>query len=438
MLQSVIPAILAVALTACGGGGGGASQPAAQPDAINSNSIPTLGAILQANDTSMVTGRFKGDQTQYLAVAHYKFFTVRPGVLDTEPGPVKIYQLNDDGTMLDSTVEILGGAVSARTNVPLVADFNHDGIDDLFLPGFSDTQDLVPSIAFISRPGRSHIRVDLPDPVYAHGAAVLDVNNDGHVDVMSSWGEVWLNDGTGSFRFRTHSYRDVPGFWIHGSGVCAGDFYNVGRSQIVLVDQMVNSDIGPIADTVIFELDNAGLPTAHHFLPVPILDRNSTTTEKSHDVTCLVTDFNNDGKQDVIVFSRPLPEAGGSWTNQGRVQLLLNRGAWQFEDVTDQLLVGYDTNVMVSYTAKLIDLNGDGKLDLWCGYFDFDTGKSNQALLNNGNGGFTRTQKTLIDNFSASGGMLPIKFGNKWAFVFMKMTNGTSQIYFTKPLYTFN
>ena len=436
MFRVVIPALLAVALTACGGGGG--SPNSASSNALVSDALPMLGSILQANDTSMVTGRFKGDQTQYLVVAHYKFFTVRPGVLDTEPGPVKIYQLNDNGTIVDSTTEILGGAVSARTNVPLVADFNRDGIDDLFLPGFSDTQDFEPSIAFISRPGRSHIRVDLPDPVYAHGATVIDVNYDGYLDVMSSWGEVWMNDRAGGFTFRSHSYRDVPGFWIHGSGVCAGDFYNTGRTQVVLVDQMVDSNIGPIADTVIFELDNAGLPVAHHFLPVPILDRNSTTDEKSHDVTCLVSDINNDGRLDVIVFSRPLPEPGASWTNQGTVQLLLNRGAWQFEDVTDQSLNGYNTNVMVSYTPKLVDLNGDGKLDLWCGYFDFNTGKANQALLNNGNGVFTKTSQTLIDGFTATGGMVPVKFGDKWAFVFMKMTNGTSEIYFTKPLYTFN
>jgi hypothetical protein len=62
MFRVVIPAILAVALTACGGGGSSNST----SDAPTSDTSPRLGAILQANDTAMVTGRFKGDQTQYL------------------------------------------------------------------------------------------------------------------------------------------------------------------------------------------------------------------------------------------------------------------------------------------------------------------------------------------------------------------------------------
>lgn len=433
MFRVVIPALLAVALTACGGGGGGNATPGADPVV---DTTPKLGAVYPYLFSPMIPGHFKADQTPYIVMGHVK----NPSPNNYEAGPVKIYQLNNDGTITDATVEILGGAVSAAVGAPLVADFNNDGIDDIFLPGFSDTQDLVPSMAFISRAGRSHIRVDLPDPVWTHNATVFDINGDGYLDVMGSWGEVWMNDGTGNFRFRSHSWKDVPGFWIHGSGVCAGDFNNTGRKQVVLTDQMVDANIGPIADTVIFELNAQGLPTAQHYLPVPILDRG-TAVEVSHDVMCQVADVNSDGRPDILVFSRPLSNArNGTWTNEGVVQVLINRGNWQFEDVSDLAMIGYDTNALVSYTAQFIDLNGDGKLDLWSSSFDFGSGKANQVFLNNGAGVFTRTSKDLINTFTADGGMLPVKFGNKWALVFAKMnqTTRTSEIYFTKPLYTFN
>lgn len=431
-MKHLLALIATLVLTACGGGGGGGG-----PNPGNNAQVDTvtLGATYSAPYASMVLGRFKSDQTQYLVQAHYRFL----GNGQTGPIPVKIYQLNSDGTMIDSTLDILGGATTLSTNVPLVADFNHDGIDDLFFPGFSDTQDLLPSVAFISRAGQSHVRVNLPDPVWAHGAVVVDANNDGHLDVVSNWGEAWLNDGLGNFTFRAHTYNDVPGMWMHGSGVCAGDFNRTGRSQLVITDQMIDPHIGPIADTVIFELDNRGLPTAQHYLPVPTLDKNSTTTEISHDVACQVADLNNDGLPDILVFSRPLPSAGGSWTDQGVVQVLINQGNWQFTDASNTNLTGYASDVLVSYTAMILDLNGDGKLDLWSGYFDSSTGKANQAFLNNGSGVLSRTNASLINGFSASGGMLPVKFGNKWAFVFANRDSQNNQIllYLTKPLYTF-
>jgi len=428
-MKHIITLATALILTACGGGSGPAPAPDAQVDAV------PLGATYSSAYAPMVLGRFKGNQTQFLVQAGLRFL----GNGQTAPIPVKIYQLNSDGTMTDSTTDILGGAITLSTNVPLVADFNHDGIDDLFFPGFSDTQDLLPSVAFISRAGQSHARVDLPDPVWSHGAVVVDINRDGHPDVVNNSGEAWINDGRGNFTFRSHSWRDGLGMWMHGSGVCAGDFNRTGRSQLVITDQMLDPNIGPIADTVIFEIDDRGLPIAQHYLPVPVLDRNSTTTELSHDVDCKVADLNNDGLPDILVFSRPWARSGERWSNKGIVQVLINQGNWQFVDATDRATAGYNTNVLVSYTALITDLNGDGRLDLWSGFYDFSSGKANQAFLNNGSGTFTPVNQTLINSFNASGGMLPVKFGNQWAFVFSTMDTqrGVSLLYLTKPKYTF-
>lgn len=435
MFRVVIPAILAVALTACGGGGGGGGSPAnpAQPDSVEA---PLYGATYSSRFAPMVLAHFTDAQTQHMVMGHHQYL----GGGRTAPAPVRVYQLNSDGTMADVTVAILGGAVTVSTNTPLVADFNHDGIDDLFLPGFSDSQDMLPSVAFISRRGMSHIRVDLPDLVWAHGATAIDANDDGHLDVMSSWGEIWFNDGQGNFRFQPHDGGSAPGFWIHGSGVCAGDFNGSGKSQVVLTDQMIDAHGGPLADTVIFELGPTGLPVAQHYLPVPYYDRNNvSTTELSHDVTCKVVDVNNDGLQDILVFSRPAAVgATGRWTNEGMVQVLINRGHWQFDDVTDTVMGAYKQGGLLSYNPLTVDLNGDGKVDVWASSYDFGTGNSNQALLSSVSGPFNQSLESVLAGFQATGGMLPVKFGDKWAFIIARMGLYESTLYFTKPVYTFN
>lgn len=439
---NILIVALCICMAGCGGGGGGASgsvggggASGSEGGSTTNNETLQIAATVNAREYSLAIGKFASDSSQFLVMAGLQHLDPGKGI--TGPSPVKIFKLNDNGTMSDFTAAVLGGAVTVYNNAILIADFNKDGIDDLFLPGFSDTQELLPSVAFISRPGQSHIRVDLPDLVYAHGATVIDANNDGHVDVMSSWGEIWFNDGQGNFRFQSHSYTSAPGFWIHGSGVCAGDFVGSGKQQVVLVDQMMDPNIGPKADTVIFELDVNGLPTAQHYLPVPILDRNNSGPEKSHDVTCRVADINNDGMLDVLVFSRPWALPGQGWTNQGVVQTLINRGNWQFEDTTDTSMSQYNTNVLISYTPFLLDLNGDGKIDLWASYMDWDTGNSNQIMMNNGSGIFSPWQPNLVRSFSASAGMIPVKFGDKWAIVFGRSNTSTTDFYITKPVYTF-
>ena len=417
--------VTTLVLTACGGGGGASSG--SNGPALAGLAYSNVGAVL-------VPGKFGPDQSQYVISSSIRYL----GNGQTEPGPVKVFKLASTGLLTDQTVEILGGAVSAFTNVPIVTDFNHDGIDDIFLPGFTDTQDLVGSIAFISRSGQSHIKVTLPDPVWAHGAAAVDINNDGHTDVIGSQGHAWINDGQGNFNFRAHSYNDVPGLWMHGSGVCAGDFNNTGRPQLVFTDLNNDGNKAPIADTVIFEIDHQGLPTVQHTLPVPILDR-VTATETSHDVACKVADLNNDGLLDIVVLSRPWASTGQSWSNQGQAQILINRGNWQFDDVTDTALAGFNTNVLISYAPLVLDLNGDGKLDLWFGYFDYDTGQANQVFLNNGSGIFTKVASDMVNGFVASGGMIPVAVNNRWALVYAKMntSNKTTTFYVTESIYNF-
>ena len=406
------------------GGGGGSSTvadnaapvvntPAPVVDQLITSAIPSQGVYVPA----LVLGNFTNDGARYVLSA---------GWISNSNGwpnaPIKILKINADNTATDVTVSILGSEQLASTNIPIVADFNGDGIDDIFLPGFRD----MPvgnsgSIVFLSRPGQSHQRVDLPNQVWSHGAVAVDINGDGAIDVVNSHGQMWLNDGHGNFTFRDYAYNLnnlSVGAYMNGSGVCAGDFNNTGRTQIVITDVENTAHHLPISDTIIFELDNQLQSTNWHALPVPILDRGATT-EISHDIACQVADINRDGKLDIIVISRPLDSArNGQWTSEGRIQIYLNQGNWVFTDITDTL-VNYDQNVIASYTPMIMDLNNDGKLDIWLGA----PNSANQVLLNNNSTVMTRAMKSTIDSYGATGPMIPVKFGNQWSLVYTKFSN---------------
>jgi hypothetical protein len=228
---------------------------------------------------------------------------------------------------------------------------------------------------------------------------------------------------------------------MHGSGVCVGDFNNTGTKQVVITDLSINSITAPIADTVIFELDAALRPVASHALPVPVLDRTtaSTAREVSHDVQCVVIDLNRDGRLDLLVLSRPNSESRNNrWTDEGVVQVLINRGNWNFDDVTEIAMANYPINTLISYAPVIMDLNGDGIMDLWLGSIGYNSLSANHAWINNGAGTFTRSLQSTIDGLGSTGPMFPVPFGNMHSFVYSKSTSNQLTIYATIARYIFN
>lgn len=350
-MKSLLIFSMCLILSACGGGGGGGPG--------QSHKIDQIGTVSHNLMPGMASGDFVGDGGVYVIVSGWLFSNY-----SFNNAPVKIYKLNPAGGGSDVTTQIIGSNVKASTHVPLVADFNGDGIDDIFLPGFYDTPVGVgQSYAFISQRGSTHRQVILPQNTWSHDATVVDIDNDGDIDVINSLGQVWVNDGHGNFTFKPQSYI-YNTLWMSGSGVCTGDFNNSGRNQIVITDLSVTGLKEPISDTAIFELDQNLNASVRHILPPPILDRN-TAVETSHDYTCRVADLNNDGLLDIVIFSRPWDSARNNiWTEERYIQTLINRGNFVFED-TSSLSNVYYQKTESDYMPQLKDFNKDGKPDLW-------------------------------------------------------------------------
>ena len=435
MWKLVIPA-LAVALTGCGGGGGTSTSQVVDGVAITAGFISTPATFIP----SLVTGNFSTDGARYVVLSGWY-------IGNTTAPPVKIYRLSDS-TVSDATVDILGSNHSISVNYPVVADFNRDGIDDIFFAGFTDIPGTLnnASYAFISRPGQSHQQVNVLGSTWSHGSVAADVNNDGFIDVINSQGHIWTNDGTGQFTFTTRKdWQHGHAEYIAGSGVCAGDFDSSGTTQIVVTDLSMNGTL-PLRDTYIFKLDSTLAPTRMAVLPTPWFDvGNTTTTELSHDVSCTVGDLNNDGWQDIIVVSAK----EGVTTPESRVQIYLNRGNWQFDDVTSSAMSGWSTAALSSYTPQLFDYNNDGRLDLWLISWDNWSRNSNQLWINSITTSFTQTKQPdfdrLLTNFqtvtgapsNALGIMIPVKINGTWNFVYTSSVANKIYIGYARTQWSF-
>ncbi len=92
-------------------------------------------------------------------------------------------------------------------------------------------------------------------------------------------------------------------------------------------------------------------------------------------------DFNNDGLTDLFF-------TGNMVSNK----LYLNKGGLKFEDITDKAGVAGDSRWYTGVT--LVDINGDGFLDIYCSVGGKYTPKENQLFVNNGDATFIEKADT--------------------------------------------
>lgn len=305
--------------------------------------------------------------------------------------PVKIYLQLANGTFEDATVRLVGSEVTAYAQLPLIADVNRDGIDDIILPGFTDLPPIAaPGLALVSS-GNGFVRRSLPK-MWAHGAAIADANLDGCLDLVTPDLDAGFVQGDCTGTFTARPWAPDGAGWPTGMHACVADFNADGRMDVLMPDAFTSRP-RPLDDNVIFEMDwTQARPkaTAVRRLPMPVWDRGNTNLDamKSHDQRCLVGDLNSDGRPDVLVSATLWATDGVDWKEASQVQVYLNRGNWTFEDLSDQAFPGRTPGTQSSFSLFLRDVNGDGHLDMMYPAESYLGLQANQLWLGNGNGTF--------------------------------------------------
>ncbi len=261
-------------------------------------------------------------------------------------------------------------------------DFNGDGRRDAFLSGYADMAHWLNSYVLLNRGGYfEKVTVEASVIGWQHGVAVADINRDGFDDVYATgYADAMRLYLGGPQGLSVATLQNFGG----GSGVALGDFLGDGSVSMVLVDHIAAQG----KDTALYRMQGSGLRYTLEFvsaLPVARLDlpqfgATSDPWGQSHDVRAKAFDFSGDGLLDVLVFSRRSFD-GTEWPEISQIQFLKNLGGGRFEDVTDSYVVGYKTESAVTYSPVFIDLNDDGRTDLFVSEATYTRDHDSTAVL---------------------------------------------------------
>lgn len=389
-MKYIIPFLLTMVLTACGGGGAG------NPILLPTNPVPFHTPIRVASIA--IT------QTDSGAIAVADIFT--KDLTNSGSENVIVAGRSVDTVKIDSKISIFGwqnGQLVNQTNTwfsgndniikgtePDIefGDFLGNGKIGMYVPPSTDSDSSrgAPGAVFINN-GTSFTRVNLNlGAAWAHDSVVYDFNRDGRADIFTlDYGpnsNLALSNGDGTFSvFRNRSGSALQG----ASGVAAGDFLGNGTVSLIVTDSSTTP--GQQNSLMSWSVSGSDLSmTTQYILPVGRFDLpkwasyNTAPGIASHNVRALTFDFDNSGVPSAIIFSAPW-FTNGSRPGWSEIQFLKNNGSGVFTDVTDSVLIGYNNFMPVSYNPKLIDVNGDGLTDIFLSGAAWDNPTNNTQVL---------------------------------------------------------
>lgn len=302
-----------------------------------------------------------------------------PYVDSGEPQPVE-FHLNDgaNGFSLDSG--LLAGAVPKVSNATkaVSGDYNGDGRTDVLVVGAGRSQGDRETYLILSSAGGYRLGSGLDDlagTYYAVASADLDVDGDIDVFLPGANGSrtlVGLNDGQGMF-------TEWPVLEQGAGFVLAAEWVDVDSDGYVDLLLGGHEHGGP--DTRILWGDSTGADSDARATSIRRVTGNGVVLDID------AGDFDGDGDKDLVV-TRTGDGTGALDFYQGyRLQLLEQRGARRFHDVTASAMADHrDPEGGSVKWARLYDADGDGDLDILVD----DYWPRGLLWHNNGSGRFAR------------------------------------------------
>jgi hypothetical protein len=238
------------------------------------------------------------------------------------------------------------------------ADFDGDGIEDLYIPGVKDAES---SLYMGTEEGfekNLNFSLENEEEKETIKAIAVDVDKDGDLDLYQGNGGVefsrfsqtlgdhlYLNDGNGNFSLSTSELPTSTEYFNTGA-VAQADIDNDGDQDLFVGERAVN--------------DAYGVPGSGHIL---INNGSGVFEDKTQEIAtelfnlgmitdALFADIDNDGDQDLVIVGEFMGvelfiNSNGTFTKAESNPLSDLKGWW--------------------YTVKATDVNGDGLLDLVAG-----------------------------------------------------------------------
>ena len=454
MTQKLLYTLLFVTiiLVACGGGGGGSSSlttpihttstPSnsnlqsqnATPVVTNLQNYPTAGGY-DYGSNSIVFGKFGGTTANCYLNQNITRSSSQssPSLPDA---PTYVYCQQADGSFKEVSQQLFGQQLSVNGGYPLVADFNGDGIDDIFLKqswdGYFTNDYFVYTLISQSNGTYKVNKIDAHASSGLYGLTAIDINQDGCLDVVVSFNDAWQGDCAGNFALTKNAFNwSQVGTQYYGEAITSADFLGKGYKQILMTS---SNKTTPNYPNAVIDIDKNLNVIGAYPLPIPYFTATLGAGSED-DAAVRVIDINNDGKPDVIINSTNFFYASSLSFNVPvltKMLIYLNNGNGTFTDISNSALPGFDSTLGGGFfNMRVLDLNGDGYQDLAFDGQSFGTGKDgNQVWINNKNNTFTPVFTSELDALSNSfssqfgavgpnnvGIMLPIKVGNAWNYL---------------------
>jgi len=295
-----------------------------------SQSSSTVYSTAGTGSLGVEAGDFNGDGFDDLFLTPFNF------PLDPTDLPVSVLQNNGGSGFVDVTDAVSGGTIAVvHPRERLVADFNGDGKDDLFVADHGYDVDPFPghvnTLLLSSGGGLVNGHAGLPGIAdFTHSAGVGDIDRDGDLDIVVG---------------NTSGQNDIAPYML----------VNNGSGAFTMVSGTIPSQIG-------------NNPASARY----------TSQE--------LVDLNGDGAADLVLGPENTPTSG----DYAQGQILYNDGAGNFHDAGQPFDGPFGTN-SCAIDIDGFDINGDGRADLMVTYYDGGTytGAYTQVLIQNPDGSFS-------------------------------------------------
>ena len=312
-------------------------------------------------------------------------FFVAPTYLTEEAAPMEIYFNDGDGNFrLDNS--FFEGSIPEMINSrkAITGDFNGDGRLDIFVAGHGYDKPPYPGeapVLLLSTENGLRQVEGLDHLVgFHHGAAAADIDNDGDLDIFvthSNWHPFFLiNKDNGVF---SHDVDVLPSE-INYRGIYTSELVDVDNDGYpdLLVGGHEHEPVDVGTPTTIYWGNATGQYDASRKTILPSVDGRRIVVDID------VGDLDGDGNMD-IVLNRT---ADDPFYRGFYIQVLSGVGNRAFSDTTGQS-IDFGTREVGDwiYWLRLVDINGDGHLDVTIDDLEGVGGLGSELLwLNDGSG----------------------------------------------------
>ena len=327
---------------------------------------------------------------------------------------VAIFSQAADGTLNLSTSTFISDPSINGSTMPIVADFNGDGISDIVLVGYAEHPyfpwpDYSP-VAYFSNSHGSYDRTVINIPTLSHDPVLTNLNG---VPTIVTGGysssEPLIQYNATSKTFTTSYWSSSTGQQgsatsplFDGTSEVIGHFLGDTSTQLVLTDNSfgpgyTNNGLSNAPKIVVYNFNGTQIQAG----PVAIIDpyfndkpqyanifgADLTHPGWTHTYRVWADDFNHDGLTDIVAGERIGPWDGLT-AHFAALQMLQNGGSFHFVDKTDSL--GSAISLLTDqfdYSMQMFDLDHSGINSYLMGSnVHVAAENSNYFLVNDGTG----------------------------------------------------